>query len=204
MSRKCNIISFGKINRFLILILIGAIFRALLTFMESKSENFDEENKHPIVYCMIYSLGLCLNFILLLIIKFRNKSAKKVEKEKTIENILPLDKDNQKYIRISAFTHVHTMKISNKEKYLWILLISIIDYIRYVLFCIYWVNIKNYINTWGFTIGFMSIFSYKILQIKLYRHHFLCIIIIIIEGISYNFISRKLTVFLLWKTINTI
>ena len=191
MSRKCTKISFGKINRYLVLILIGAIFRALLTFMESMSENFDEENKHPIVYCIIYSLGLCLNFILLLIIKFRNKSAKKVEKEKTIENILPLDKDNQKSIRMSAFTHVHIKKISNKEKYLWILLISIIDYIRYVLFCIYWVNIKNYINTWGFTIGFMSIFSYKILQIKLYRHHFLCIIIIIIEGISYNFIAPK-------------
>ena len=82
-------------------------------------------------------------------------------------------------------------QITNKEKYFWILLISIIDYISYVFFCKFWVNYDNYLNTWAFTIGFMSIFSYKILQIKYYRHHYLCIIVIIIEGISYNIISHK-------------
>ena len=59
---------------------------------------------------------------------------------------------------------MHIKQISKKEKYLWILMISIIDYISYVFFCIYWININNYINTWGFTITFMSLFSYKILK----------------------------------------
>ena len=56
-------------------------------------------------------------------------------KEKTVvDNFLPLDKDNQKSLRINAFGNVHIKQISNKEKYLWILLISIIDYIAYVFF----------------------------------------------------------------------
>ena len=188
MSRKCTKISFGKINRYIILILFGAIFRSLLTLLEQNSVNFENENKHPIVYSMIYSLGLCLNFILVLIIKFRKKSAKEVERKKSVvDNLLPLDKDN----RINAFANMNIKQITNKEKYLWILLISIIDYISYVFFCKFWVNYDNYLNTWAFTIGFMSIFSYKILQIKYYRHHYLCIIVIIIEGISYNIISHK-------------
>ena len=188
MSRKCTKISFGKINRYIILILFGAIFRSLLTLLEQNSVNFENENKHPIVYSMIYSLGLCLNFILVLIIKFRKKSAKEVERKKNVvDNLLPLDKDN----RINAFANMNIKQITNKEKYLWILLISIIDYISYVFFCKFWVNYDNYLNTWAFTIGFMSIFSYKILQIKYYRHHYLCIIVIIIEGISYNIISHK-------------
>ena len=188
MSRKCTKISFGKINRYIILILFGAIFRSLLTLLEQNSVNFENENKHPIVYSMIYSLGLCLNFILVLIIKFRKKSAKEVERKKSVvDNLLPLDKDN----RINAFANMNIKQITNKEKYFWILLISIIDYISYVFFCRFWVNYDNYLNTWAFTIGFMSIFSYKILQIKYYRHHYLCIIVIIIEGISYNIISHK-------------
>ena len=84
MSRKCTKISFGKINRYIILILFGAIFRSLLTLLEQNSVNFENENKHPIVYSMIYSLGLCLNFILVLIIKFRKKSAKEVERKKVL------------------------------------------------------------------------------------------------------------------------
>ena len=76
MSEKLSKISFGKINRYIILILIGAIFRAFLTFLESQSSNFAKQNKHPIVYSMTYSIGLCLNFILLIILKIRNKSEK--------------------------------------------------------------------------------------------------------------------------------
>ena len=198
MSRKCTKISFGKINRYIFLILVGAIFRAFITFLENRSTNFAKQNKHPIVYSLTYSLGLCLNFILLIIFKIRNKSQKEVEKDKeeeknTIKAVL-IDEDNQKAVDINLSAKIHNIKIkkiSNKEKYLWILMISIINYIAYLFFCLYWVNIDNYLNTWGFNIGFMSIFSYKLLQIKLYRHHFLCIIIIIIEGLSFNFITRK-------------
>ena len=84
MSKKCTKISFGKINRKIFLIFVGAIFHTILTFIEDKTTNFAAQDRHPIVYTMIYSLGLYLNFILLIILKFRNKSAKEmyIEKEK--------------------------------------------------------------------------------------------------------------------------
>ena len=87
MSQKYTKISFGKIARKMFLIFVGAIFHAVLTFIEDQTTNFAAQDKLPIVYTMIHSLGLCLNFILLIILKFRNKSAKKmhIEKEKEKE-----------------------------------------------------------------------------------------------------------------------
>ena len=82
MSGRLPKISFGKINRYIILILIGAIFRAFLTFLESETLNFADKNKHPIVYSMTYSIGLCLNFILLIIHKIRNKSEKDIYRKR--------------------------------------------------------------------------------------------------------------------------
>ena len=101
MSGRIPKISFGKINRYIILILIGAIFRGLLTFLENQSSNFAEQNKHPIVYSMTYSIGLCLNFILLIILKIRNKSAKKIyiEKEKDSLDSFSSDSDSRKLIK---------------------------------------------------------------------------------------------------------
>ena len=69
MPRKCTKISLGKIDHKIFLILVGAIFQAVLTFIEDQTTNFAAQDKHPIVYTMIHSLGLCLNFILLIIIK---------------------------------------------------------------------------------------------------------------------------------------
>ena len=204
MSRKCNKISFGKINRYILLIVLGAILRPLLSFLKGQSQFFyNGRNEHPIVYNMTYSLGLCLNFILLIILKIRNKSAKKMyiekenEKEKFNEKstikVLLLENDDQKSFTMNTYDKVHTIQTKQKniKKYFWILLISFIDYIAYTFFCLFRINVDNYLNTWGVTIGFMSLFSYKILQIKLFRHHYLCIIIIIIEGISYNIIAHK-------------
>ena len=183
MSRKCTKISFGKINHNIFLIFAGAIFHAVLTFIEDQTTNFAAQDKHPIVYTMIHSLGLCLNFILLIIIKFRNKSVKNtyIEKEKDKEkknfHALLLEKDNDtKSFMINTSVNTYALPIKQtkkKEKYLLILLVSVIDYISYVLNSIFWIGIDNYINIWGITIGFMSIFSYKILQIKLFRHHYL-------------------------------
>ena len=200
MPRKCTKISLGKIDHKIFLILVGAIFQAVLTFIEDQTINFSGKNKHPIIYTIIYSLGLCLNFILLIILKFRNKSAKNIfieiekDKEKHSFHALLLDKDKSKSLMINTSVNTYTMPIKHtkkKKKYLWILLVSVIDYIAYVFYSIFWIGIDNYINIWGIVIGFISIFSYKILQMKLFRHHYLCIIIIIIFGLSSNFITRK-------------
>ena len=189
MSCKCHLISFGKTDKYIFFIFIGAILRSLLTYLESLSKNFDKENLHPVIYSMTYSIGLSLSFILFIIYKIRSKS----EKDKAhIPRIESNDSININNNTIASIAYNNQIKqYSFKKKFLWILLASIIDYISYVFFCIYWVNFDNYLNTWAFTIIFMSLFSRWILKIKLYKHHYLGIITVIIVGFLYNFILGK-------------
>ena len=182
MAFICKEISFGKTNIFFSLILVGAILLTSLTYVESLTKFFAEINYHPVIYSMTYSLGLCLSFSFLIIYKIRNKSVK--------DNILPHNKDHQ----ISrTFTGVSSTKthMTFKEKFLWILLTSVINYIAYIFFCIYWMNETNFLNCWGITIIFMSLFSNLILKIKLYRHHYLSIIVVVLLGFSYNIAMDK-------------
>ena len=76
---------------------------------------------------MTYSLGLTLSFIFLIIYKLRNKT-----KNKNSNQLL-----NAKNAHIS-FKDISPIKIiSNKKKFLWILLISGIIYFAYILFSIF-------------------------------------------------------------------
>ena len=118
MSRKCTKITLGKTNRYIFLIIVGAILRACLTFLESKSYFFANENKHPIVYSITYSLGLCLAFILLIIYKTRNKSAKvkELEKENTINtSFITIKKDTKSFPKINHQMDIHEIKQIKKR-----------------------------------------------------------------------------------------
>ena len=124
----------------------------------------------------------------------KEKEKDKIKDKNNIKALLITEEGRQSFKIDTSINVNNTFRIkhiSRKEKYLWILMISIVDYIAYTWFCICWVNIDNYFNTWGFTIGFMSLFSYKILRIKLYKHHYICIFIIIIIGILFNIIAEK-------------
>ena len=180
MSFHCRIISFGKTNIFLVLILVGALLLTSLTYVESLTKFFADINYHPVIYSMTYSLGLCLSFSFLIIYKIRNKRRK--------DNKLPYNTINKNFYNSSNST---ITQISFKEKFLWILLTSVINYIAYIFFCIYWMNETNFLNCWGITIIFMSLFSNLILKIKLYRHHYLSIIVVVLLGFSYNIAMDK-------------
>ena len=60
-----------------------------------------------------------------------------------------------------------------------------------ILNCIYWVNNKNYFNSWGTTMIYLSLFSYWKLKMKLFKHHYISIIIIVIMGLLYNFFTER-------------
>ena len=65
--------------------------------------------------------------------------------------------------------------ITKKEKFLLILLGSVLDFIFKV---VYYYNLnesENYLNYWGTNIIFMSLFSYCLFKTKLYKHHYLSI-----------------------------
>ena len=182
MQPKQCIISLGKINKYLFLILVGAVLLGSLTFLEGLTKFFAEVNYHPIIYSMTYSIGLSLSFIWLIIYKIRTK------RRNIKEHILP--KENKDEV---ANAHFHQKQITNKEKFLWILLASSINYFAYVFFCIYWVNYFNCLNSWGITLICMSLFSSLILKIKLYKHHYLGIIVVVVLGFTYNLVSEKFT-----------
>ena len=176
-----RIISLGKTNKFLFLILVGAILLTSLTFVESLTKFFAEENKHPVIYSMTYSLGLSLSFILLIIYKIHNKRKNK-NSNLLLNTQTELNIHNNIY---SSYT------ISFKEKFLWLLLTSGINYFAYIFFCIYWVNFDTFLSLWGITLPVMSIFSHFILKIKLYKHHYLAIFIVVVFGFSYNIVANK-------------
>ena len=181
MAIKCRVITCGKINKKIILIIVGGLVYSLHLYIESESEIFGgDTNEFPVIYTMMYSLCLCLSFSLLLI--FNVYSKKKKDK---ITSSLIEDKGN------IIFEKNDTIKkkiISWKEKLLWIFLVSIIDYIAYLFSSIYWLDNGNYVDTLQTNIIFMSIFAYLILKLKLHKHHYLCISVIIIRSIAYTII----------------
>ena len=119
---KCKIISFGHINLYFLLIPLGALFRAAKELITSHSTKFgetDKEKQHPIIITINYASGLCLSFIFFIIYKICNKR-KKISKIFLFEKI--------------TYKSTSNKKITNKEKFLWILLGSVIDFIANVIY----------------------------------------------------------------------
>lgn len=193
---KCNIITLGKINKKIFLILIGGVIYTAILFIEHESMFFgdreipdnqrnqgNEENQgnqgnagdekkfqHPIIYSLMHSLSLCLSFIFLIIYYKNNNNKNKLA---LIENIDKININKQKSKKA----------ISWKEKLLWILLVTIIDYASLIFSNICWIANDSYVGVAQINIIFMAIFSYFILKMKIYKHHYLCIFAIIIKCI---------------------
>ena len=182
MSCKYKFINCGKTNRYIFSILIGAVFYAFVIVLENESTVFKDENEnnpHPIVYTLIYTFSLCLSFIFLIIYKIRTKSQSINNNSITIEQNL--------YTRKTMKTICHQVKIvTKKEKFLWLLLVSVIDYIAFSFNSIFWITMDKYINNWSTNFLSISLFSYFILKTKLYKHHFVCIATIVIIGLLFN------------------
>jgi hypothetical protein len=155
------------------LILILALVSTSSDIVEGKSKFFAKKNLDPFIFNIIKSLGYSLSFILFIIYTIRNKR----------KNI----KEDQLLVWQNNIN-----KISWKKKILWILLASIISFISSLLDSFFWINEgNNYLNLWTFYIIFLSLFSYWILKNKLYKHHYISIIIIVIIGFLYNVVLDK-------------
>ena len=182
MSCKYKFINCGRTNHYIFSILIGAVFYAFVIVLENESTVFKDEkenNPHPIVYTLIYTFSLCLSFIFLIIYKIRTKSQSINNNSITIEQNL--------YTRKTMKTICHQVKIvTKKEKFLWLLLVSVIDYLAFSLNSIFWITMDKYINNWSTNFLSISLFSYFILKTKLYKHHFVCIATIVIIGLLFN------------------
>ena len=187
MAKKCNTIGLGKLNKYMLLIFLGIVFNVLILQVGNFSKFFKDTNDHPIIYNLAYSFGLCLSFIIYIRYILSNKRKRELKdninfsqnnKPKDLSKLSPLLSQDKKIL-------------SEKIKILWIFLISIFDFISRVVNCYYWISPDKYFLNWPFSLVIMSLASYFILKMKLYKHHYLSLIIIIILGLVYNIISQK-------------
>ena len=126
-----------------------------------------------------YALGLSLSFIFFIIYKMYNKK-NKATKLFLLERMM--NKSS------------HNNKITNKEKFLWILLVSCLDFAANVIYNSNPIDSTEFLVFWPTNILLMALFAYLLLKTKLYRHHYLSIFVTIGIGLAYNFISEKFNI----------
>ena len=169
--KKCNFIVCGKINKYAFLVLLeaGLNISAYFVMMQSKSLKYPIWN--PAIIQIVMALGSILSFILIIIYHLINK-----RKNNTIE--MPLVRKDT------------TNERSWKKKILWILLVPIFNFLNiFIDGFIGYIGV-NYLNMFAFYFLFLSLFSILLLKNKLYNHHYVSIIIILIfdlvNSILYN------------------
>ena len=159
-------IGLGKLDKSLIPIGIGFVF----SFLSRLLFNYNNTilYKHSLISNLFLSLVKLLTIIPLIIFKVRSKSIKNIDKEKNRINNMNLTfyKDSKQKIILC--------------KYLYIVLNSAIFVIQGVVL-FYTVKIKT--NFWIFESVMILVFYYLIFRIKLYRHHYLSIGLIILTGL---------------------
>ena len=164
-------INFGQLDIKLIPIIIGSIFcffsRLLFNFVETIYYD------HAIISSLFCTAPKLLTFIPLIIFKYRTKRTNHKD---------TMSKDSIE----EKFTHINVSNNNkNKNKYL-LLLLSCILYSVQSIILIYTIKIKT--NTWFLDILFTCLFYFLIFKTKLYKHHYLSILLIILTGLVYDLI----------------
>ena len=172
-----SFIRFGKIDKNLIPILIGCIFCFLNRLLNQYKDTYLFKN--IILTNIFISFSDLFMIVPYIIYKIRSK--------KVVHN------DNHELNQMDTkFEYIYEENnieddIKYKERY--ILLIGIIFFINYIMF------VKTFemkTNTWIVYILFTSIFYYIIFKAKLFKHHYLSIIIILIIGLIIDLIQGNI------------
>ena len=173
------IISCGKLDTKNIIFPITAIIVLIIqNYFVYKTKIFQNLGNQHFIKVIIKSLGKCLTIIPILIFKEEINYSKEVN---------PIEENKENNIKEYATIFKEIAKIKNKNKYYIISLNIIIN----CLFDILGSYINNkYFSFWILDIIYIWIFSYFILKLILYRHHYLSIIIILILGVIINIINN--------------
>ena len=159
-------ISIGKLDKNIIYPFIGglSLFISRLIISQTGLSN------HPIILSLGSTFAMSLSFIFLIIYHFKNKSKNNKEIPNT-EN--------------KGFKLIENKEEKNSSKFIYLLLASLLDFFETILGNKYCKDVI--LNFWIFDILFICLFSSLIFKIKIYAHHFLSIIIIIMTGIILDF-----------------
>ena len=166
------IISFGNINKKILFAIFGGIFKLLsdLLIKFLRESNKIEIREHPFILGINAGLGYCISFIPFLIFK---------------RNYDYLNQKNFDVDKKLIYNETDDYFLEKREKKFrpW-LIIAFCDFFQKLLSFIY-ISLYNF---WMFDILFILIFSHFILKVKLYKHHFISLMLIIIFGIIINII----------------
>ena len=179
------IIGLGQIDSNLISILVGGV----LCFLNRLISRYKETLlfKNVILTNIGISLSRFLAGIPYIIILIRSKKETAPNDTKDMVLLLPrfIPKDKSKEI--------------SKDKNIYIFLTSVINFIQSVLF-VYTISIQT--NAWIGYILITVIFYYIFFKIKLYKHHYLSIIIIISLGLLIDLVLENLQTELINDTLS--
>ena len=169
------LISLGKIDINLVPLLIGCIF----CFLNRLSNQYEGTLllKNAILTNIFISTSKLFTIIPLLILKFRSN--------RVISNEL------QNVNSFNKLVYIYTDKkmeiIQYKGRY--ILLSAVIFFVQSIFMALA-IQIKT--NSWIWNILITSIFYYLFFKIKLFKHHYLSIIIIILIGFIIDLVLKNL------------
>ena len=160
------IISLGTINKKILFAVLGGVFKLIANIILFHSEV--KMKSYPCILGINSGIGLCLAIFPFIYIKRRIKrnsgknSSRIITEQRTFNNII-------------------YSKEKKLKKYIYILIISILDFSQKFISYFY---IKYYVeNFWIFDSFFLTLFSFLILKTKIYKHHLTSIIIICSIGI---------------------
>ena len=178
-------ISLGYIDKTIILIIIGCIFcfldRLLSTCKSRLYQSVILSN-----YCIAFSRFLTI--IPFLIVKIKSLGKNKRNNMKNIKENIDENKDeNNKLIEL-IYTDIREEEVVyGKWRFI---LLSTFTYLSNAIFMALAIKIKT--NSWIWYILFAAVFHYFIFKVKLYMHHYLSIILIIILGLVIDFVSGNI------------
>ena len=165
------IISIGQIDKKLIPILVGGAFFVFNRMIVKINE--DIFRNHPIITDTLFSMTLVFNIIPFIILRRRSKNLH----------------HNNISINTSEIILKKPQKYTNKDKWLYIFLLATIYFAQSILFAKSF-SMKTYY--WIFDIIFTPLFYYFIFKIKLFKHHYLSIIIILLTGLIIDLSFKSL------------
>ena len=167
-------INLGKINKNLIPIVVGSVFCILNRFLTQYEGTLLFH--HTIITIIITAFAQLFSIIPHIILKI------KLKKEKPDNNKI-INNNNDLYI----YTAYNTEIVKHKGKY--ILFSALLFFVQSIFFSLSF-EIKS--NTWILFILVASIFCYLILKFRLFKHHYLSMILIILIGIIIDLVSENL------------
>ena len=180
-------ISLGKIDKSLIVILVGCVICFLNRLLNKiKYGKILFENLLLINICMALSRFLTIIPFIILVIRSRRKNKKLEIELPTISK---------------SFEYYDKVKEARKGKWIYILLSAFIFLILSICLTR---SFKIKTNAWIWYILFASIFYYLIFKVRLYRHHYLSIVLIILLGLAIDLSTQNLQTEIVGDPINLV